>query len=199
MPKVEKRTARKDYPAYGISKGDTYYYYYTKIRQQRGGIVKRSLTPFKPSDLTTSEYLGTLFSIREAWEESDQGIDDIEAAKTELETLQEETSDKFENMPEGLQMGDTGQLLEARRDSLEEAINELDTLHGEMEELEEPEEPDEVEEPTDDEAPDFLAKTDAFETYQDDLTEYEEAQQNYESEIERIKDEVSEALNNIEE
>ena len=52
MARPEQRKARKDYPREGIKAGDTYWY--VKLKMQRGGRVMRSLTPFKPSQLTQS-------------------------------------------------------------------------------------------------------------------------------------------------
>jgi hypothetical protein len=46
----------------------------------------------------------------------------------DIENLESETRDKFDNMPDSLQYGDTGQLLEGRADSLQEWIDELQGL-----------------------------------------------------------------------
>lgn len=117
MARVYTQKARKDYPTEGIKKGDTYYQW-----QLYHGPVRRSKTPPKRAELTGSEYLSTLYTL------FDQEINepsDLESIADELETLGQEQRDRFDNMPEGLQQGDTGQLLEQRADACEEAANNI--------------------------------------------------------------------------
>lgn len=139
MPRVEKRKAAKDYPAQGIKKGDEYYY--TKLRLQRGGIVKRSLTPFKPSQLTNSPFKSGWLAAQEAWGDSAKQPEDMRAAAEAIREIGEECREGFDNMPEGLQQGETGQMLECRADEAERIADELESLADEYEGLEEPEEP----------------------------------------------------------
>jgi type I site-specific restriction-modification system R (restriction) subunit len=130
MPRVETRVARKDYPQNGIKKGDTYYY--TSLKLQRGGIIKRSLRPFKRSELTTSEFKGALYD----WEDAKAEItsmDDAQQFADDIRQLGEEQGEKFNNMPEGLQQGDTGQTLETRRETCEAAASEIEEIIGEWE------------------------------------------------------------------
>lgn len=47
---------------------------------------------------------------------------------SEVESLKDETQGNFDNMPEGLQQGDSGQLLEQRVSTLEEFQSELEGL-----------------------------------------------------------------------
>jgi hypothetical protein len=44
---------------------------------------------------------------------------------SDLESVKDETDEKFNNMPDGLQQGDTGQLLEERVNALDEVISTL--------------------------------------------------------------------------
>ena len=132
MARVYERKARKDYPDAGIKKGDKYFFWELKTGPA-SGVTRRSLTRPKPSQLTTSEFKGALYSARESFEAalgSASTFEDLESAreeyKTEMETLRDEQDEKFNNMPEGLQQGDTGQLLESRRDGLEDLISELE-------------------------------------------------------------------------
>lgn len=136
MPRVHKRVAAKDYPDHGIVKGDTYYY--TKMKTgPRSSRVMRSKTPFRRSQLTGSEYLGTLYEI----EDDKAKIDTLDDASDIIEryrALAEETQEKLDNMPQGLQEGDTGQMLQERIDACENAASEIEDLVGQA-----PDEPDE--------------------------------------------------------
>lgn len=184
MPRVHYRKARKDYPANGIKKGDMYYF--TKLKLQRGGMVKRSLTPFKPSQLTNSPYSSGTLAVGEGW---DAGDKDGAAMRDAAETLREigtECQDGFDNMPEGLQQGDTGQLLENRASELEAKADELDGLADEYDGLEEPEEMDEPD-GDEDSNPDQWAD---YEAFQDDLDTYS-------TEKNRLTEEASDVLGDM--
>jgi len=192
MAKVEVRKARKDYPREGIKAGDTYYY--TKLKLQRGGMVKRSKTPFKPSQLTNSPFKSGWLAVQEDWEESDKGGEAIRAAAEALTSLGEEARSSFGNMPEGLQQGDTGQQLEARADACENAASELESLADEFKALEEPDE--EPVEPLDD-LDDDLENDEARETYDSDMEQWQAAKDEYESEVERIADEADSLIGDM--
>lgn len=117
MARVYTQKARKDYPNEGIQKGEVYYQW-----QLYHGPVRRSKTPPKRSQLTGSGYLSTLYDL------FDQEINepsDLESIADELESLGQEQRDRFDNMPEGLQQGDTGQMLEQRADACEEAASNI--------------------------------------------------------------------------
>lgn len=181
MPRVEKRVARKDYPNQGISKGDTYYY--TKIKQQRGGIELRSLKPFKPSQLTTSPFKGAWLGMIEDWEASDKDADAMRAAKDAADSIADEERGKFDNLPQGLQESETGEKLDARATAAEELSSELDNLIDELEGLEEPVEP--------------LGDLETDEENESAQTDYEEAMSEYESEKERIVGEADDLIQNM--
>ena len=86
----------------------------------------------KPSDLTQSEFYGTLYSIQEAGFTADT-LEDLESErddiKGQLEELRDEQEEKRSNMPESLQESDTGNTLQERYDALEEAVNNLDSVN----------------------------------------------------------------------
>lgn len=131
MPRVHHvKKARKNYKEDEIKKGESYYWW-----KFRYGGLHRSKTPPKPSQLTQSEFLSTMYSIEETIQELSI-VDDLESSieeiKGELENLRDETQDKFDNMPEGLQQGDTGQLLEGRVSSVEDMISELEQIDTEV-------------------------------------------------------------------
>lgn len=130
MARPVQRKANKDYPQNGIKKGDTYWY--VKLKLQRGGIVKRSLTPFKRSQLTTSEFQSALYD----WEDEKDGLGDMDNAQSLADTIREigeEQQGKFDNMPEGLQQGDTGQMIEQRAQACEQAASDIEEIIGEWE------------------------------------------------------------------
>lgn len=127
------KRARKSYPDHGIKKGESYYWW-----KFRYGGKRFSKTPPKPSQLINSPFLSEVASIEEELGElnpDDMNADDvrdaIENAKGWLEDLQSETEDKLNNMPESLQQGPTGELLQGRVDSLGDMISELEGVECE--------------------------------------------------------------------
>lgn len=144
MPRVETRKAAKDYPEQGIKKGDTYYY--AKIRVGRGGIELRSTIPFRPSQLTRAPFRGGWLTMQEAWQGSDQDADAIREAAEAIRELGNDAQGSFDNMPEGLQQGETGQKLENRASECERIADELDELAERWDGLDDVEEVDEPDE-----------------------------------------------------
>jgi hypothetical protein len=177
------KAARKDYPNAGIKKGESYYWW-----SFRFGGKHMSKVPPKPSQLTQSDFLSHLYDIQERIEALD--ADDISALQStvgeiadELRALGDECNDKRDNMPEGLQDGDVGQLLEARAEMCEQAASDLEDVDFEVDEdgIRE-----EVEEMADraDEDPNVVAKD--LEDELKDLNE-EEKKERIEEEIEDNK------------
>lgn len=129
------KKARKDYPESGIKKGDSYYWWKFRF----GGKHKSKVKP-KPSQLTQSEFLGTLYAIQEEIAEkttadfnSSEDFDTfIEDKKGELNNLADETNDKRENMPENLYDSPTGEMLEERSSSVNEMADELENIDTEI-------------------------------------------------------------------
>ena len=80
-------------------------------------------------EVTTSDYQLSVGEIvyrwRDNYEANEQGRDDI---VSELESIRDDLQDRLDNMPEGLQQGDTGMLLQERIDYLDEAISELENI-----------------------------------------------------------------------
>lgn len=131
MARVHHRKAAKDYPDHGIAKGDMYYY--TKIKT--GPYTSRELrskVPFKRSQLTQSDYLGQLYD----WQDEQSALvemDSAEALADTIESLGEEQREKLDNMPEGLQQGSTGEMLEERASACETAAEEIREVISEWE------------------------------------------------------------------
>lgn len=144
MPRVhhvkKARVARKEY---GIKVGDSYYWWKTRMKGQRDGRMHYSKTRPRPSQLTMSEYLGTAYGIQEGIEDECQTVatkDDVNAfadtlrsAADEVRELGSAQEEKFNNMPDGLQQGDIGQLLEQRAQACETIADELESAVGELE------------------------------------------------------------------
>jgi len=125
------KKARKAYKSDGIKKGDSYYWW--KFRYS-GKI--RSKTPPRPSQLTQSAFLSTLYQIQESIE--DYSIDEagsvsdiecfVDEVKSQIEELRDQCEESRENMPESLQDSPTGELLQERYDALDDWHSELDYL-----------------------------------------------------------------------
>lgn len=125
MPKVTfVKSARRALPQYNIAVGDSYYHWGTKSGSR---FVKRySKTRPTRSQLTNSDFLGQLYEIYDAQIPYCETPDDLREAAQALRDLGEEQRGKYDNMPEGLQQGETGQRLEGRADGCGEAADEID-------------------------------------------------------------------------
>jgi hypothetical protein len=128
MPRVHTQVARKDYPEIGVTKGQTYYKWTFRNRFGRGTVMKSKTFP-KPHELTRSEYMSAALLIQERVNNLSASSDlpgEVEDIISDLRQLASEQEDKFNNMPEGLQQGDTGQLLEERKQNCEDYADELE-------------------------------------------------------------------------
>jgi hypothetical protein len=132
MAKAQFVKAGKDYPQYGIAKGQMHYTW--SIFTGASSRTYRQLTPPRRSQLTGSEFLSAVFDIEDDLAAL-TSLDDLEDIIDRLDTLSSETQDKFDNMPEGLQQGDTGQMLESRANGCSAAKDELDEIKDEYEAL----------------------------------------------------------------
>lgn len=136
MPRVHHvLNARKDNPA--VKKGESYYWW-----AFRYGGKRYSVTRPKSSQLTQSSFLGGMYSIQESFEETTittlfDAQSYAEEAAGNLRELGEEAADSLANMPEGLQEGDVGQMLQERCDYAEEMADTLENI--DFEEIDEDE------------------------------------------------------------
>lgn len=141
MPRVHHvEKARKDNPV--CKKGESYYHWQL-FKQPK----QYSLTYPRASQLTGSEFLSAVYQTAENvgdWTTDPKASDEdnLEALKSLVEEARDlyeewagECQERFDNMPEGLQQGDTGMLLEGRVGSCEEAESGLADLHGELDSL----------------------------------------------------------------
>lgn len=131
------KKARKSYKEHGIKKGESYYWWAFRSPRGKGGSGRYfSKTPPKRSQLTRSEFYSALYDIEDRSNDlKAAGYDsvssfegDVDNIKSDLGQLQSDTQEKLDNMPGGLQQGDTGQLLQERIDGVEALIAELDGL-----------------------------------------------------------------------
>lgn len=131
MPRVHHVKAAKDYPQYGIKKGDMHYTW-SMLFGPRSSKTFRQLAAPKRSQLTTSEFLSTIYDIEDSLSALTD-LDDIEGIVQELRDCAENEQGKYDNMPEGLQQGSTGQMLESRAEGCNNAADELEGIDTEFE------------------------------------------------------------------
>lgn len=137
MPRVTfVNKARKDIPESGIKRGDSYFWW-----KFRFGSKHVSKTKPKPSQLTQSEYLGSMYSLQEDLE-ANSGSDDfsslvsaLEDAIAGVEEQKDSCEDKRSNMPDHLQDCGTGELLQNRVDACESLIGELEDAKSTIEDF----------------------------------------------------------------
>ena len=131
MPRVHRRIAAKDYPSDGIAKGQTYWTW--RMRTARSGVTRRSATPPKPEQLTMSEYAQTWLPLNREVSAFTGEPDDLDDLIERARALGEEQRERLENMPEALQTGPTGDLLEERASECEALADALEGERGEGE------------------------------------------------------------------
>ena len=134
MTRVYTQKARKDYPRFGIKKGDTYHRWAFFRQPERMGLTyptRSQLTNDEGKQILYSAYDG--FSVGE-----DFSASDLQILIDEVQSAADSFRERFDNMPEGLQQGDTGQMLEENANSCESAVSQLEdlmsTLEGEEDE-----------------------------------------------------------------
>lgn len=131
MPRVHHvEHAAKDHPEIGVKKGEPYYWWKFKNRVGNGTTVK-SKTPPKGSQLTRSAFASSWRSIEEQLEALplDENLHEaIQGIAGDLRSLADETQSSLDNMPEGLQQGSTGELLQSRIEAANGWADELEAL-----------------------------------------------------------------------
>lgn len=123
------KSARKDYPEHGIKKGEPYYWW-----KFRYGGKHYSKTAPAPSRLTQSDFLREWLSIGEDLGREDGATFDEMTADEyadRLDALYDSEESKFENLPESLQAGSPGELIEGRMSACEEWADVLRSLDWE--------------------------------------------------------------------
>jgi hypothetical protein len=124
-----------------IDTGTTYRWWKFRFGGRHVRCMKVECNP-KAGDLTQSEFLSSIYGIESDLEAitSCDCVEDatsiLEDAASRLRELGDECRDKRYNMPEGLQEGDVGLLLEERADACEEKVSELEDAISDLENAE---------------------------------------------------------------
>ena len=124
------KKARKARPEHGIEVGDSYYYW-AFMQGGRGGPKHYSKTRPTRSQLTQSDFLSQIYEMEDRGftaEDPDGLRDERDTLVSDLESLGDEQYDKFSNMPDVLQQGDTGQLLEQRQEACQNIASEFEGI-----------------------------------------------------------------------
>jgi hypothetical protein len=128
------KKARKTIKGTGIKKGDSYYWW-----KFRFGSKHVSKTPPRRSQLTQSAFYSTMYDAEDTAADIAEQLrtgkidfadakDQLEQIKGDVESAGDECQGAFDNMPEGLQQGDTGQLLERRVEVCQDISSEIDNI-----------------------------------------------------------------------
>ncbi len=129
MPRVHHvKKARIDHTD-DIKKGDSYYWW-----KFRYGGMRYSLTYPKASQLTQSPFLSEMYSIQEEMALIKTPEDELEDFMARIDELGEMSQESLDNMPEQLQEGDTGQMLQDRVDAMEQWRSDLESIDLEIDE-----------------------------------------------------------------
>jgi hypothetical protein len=125
------KAARKDNPQRGIKKGQPYWW--AAYRAGRGGYKRYWTKPPRPSQIAASEYAQSVLAIQEEMQDFTGDASALVERRDEwaaaIREIADDCQSKFDNMPDGLQQGDTGQLLEERSNDCEtwaDAVESVD-------------------------------------------------------------------------
>ena len=130
MASIEKPKARKEYVCSKCGatiKVGEQYVKGTPFRMKP--IIRCNKCGLRHWELSSSDYVQGVGRVCDCWEK-DYGCDEdtAQSIADELSSILDTTQDSLDNMPEGLQEGDTGQLLQERIDNLDSAINDLECI-----------------------------------------------------------------------
>ena len=93
----------------------------------RAKMIRCTKCGLKSYETSGSEYVQTIGALGDNWR-TEYGIDNIEGIIDTLTELMDNAQDSLDNMPEQLQYGPTGEMLQERIDGLESAISELEDI-----------------------------------------------------------------------
>jgi hypothetical protein len=133
MAKVHHvKAARKPIKEAGVKVGESYYWW--KFRR---GARRVSKTYPRRSQLTQSDFLSQAYDIedhiaalkaQDYMGDPDSLKSDLDDIASEIRSLGEEQADKLSNMPDSLQNGPTGELLQQRADECEAWADEIEGI-----------------------------------------------------------------------
>lgn len=124
------KAARKDNP---VAKAGESYYWWKPMVGGRGGAKRYSKERPSRSQLTQSDFLSSLYGIEDGDMANAQSPEDFRGVAEALRELGQEQQEKYDNMPDGLQQGDTGQMLEERASGCDSWADEIDQRADELE------------------------------------------------------------------
>jgi hypothetical protein len=131
MPRVNfVKAAAKDNSL--VKKGESYYWW-----KFRFGGKHMSTTYPKPSQLTQSPYSSGVRALQEMIDDHPLNeVADLEMLRddvdSQLDEIKSTVEDSLSNMPEGLQQGDTGQMMQERIDTCDSAQSDVQSLDTEF-------------------------------------------------------------------
>lgn len=134
MTRVRKvKKAQKDYPRFGIKKGDTYYWWKFNFRPE----IKSKTYPTR-SQLTNSGFLKDLYELEDNLDPDRDDLSGwVESTVEQIQEMIDQCQESLDNMPEALQeSSDSGQMLQERIDALEAWISDLESVDIEVPEVE---------------------------------------------------------------
>lgn len=134
MPRVNHvKAARKDYPQFGIQKGDSYYWWSFRF----GPEIKSKTYP-KRWQLTQSAFLQELWQLEDGLEFDREDLDNsVSSLVDEIQALVDQCQDSLDNMPDNLrESSETGMLLQERIDALEQWISDLQSVDLDVPDIE---------------------------------------------------------------
>lgn len=134
LSKIDKTIPADETDTVIIAKGESYYWW-----QFMHSPKQYSKTMPKPSQLTQSAFMSTLYSIQEEISECDASTPDEfnefrDSIASQIEELKDETQNSLDNMPESLQYSPTGELLQERIDALENWQSEVEGIECDCDE-----------------------------------------------------------------
>jgi hypothetical protein len=131
VPRVNKvEKARKAIPSIGVVPGDSYFWWTFKNQTGPGTKVVSKTYP-KPSQLTRSNFKSQWRGFQEEIAELalDETLSDaLQDIASRIRELGEECQSSLDNMPEGLQQGATGEMLQERIDNCESWASDIENL-----------------------------------------------------------------------
>ena len=144
MPRViHVKKARKDYPTYGIKRGDSYYWWKFPYRPR----IMSHKSPSR-SQLTQSAFYQAMYDAEDALEvainnfREDHNVEMLagacEEAASTVEEQRDECEEKRDNMPEQLQDSGSGEILQNRYEECDTIANSLNDAANSIRSIEIP-------------------------------------------------------------
>lgn len=133
IERIKKSTRGKDLKCskcgHEIAVGETYL---KATPYKRAPIIRCTTCGLKQYEISGSSYINEVGAIVEDWT-NNIGVSESSAEEiiSVLEGLKDQCQESLDNMPENLQYGDTGSMLQERIDSLDGAISELEQISWE--------------------------------------------------------------------